>query len=366
MEGDTAMVVEDHIIETETCSPKRAPEMDKKQEILCKVCGDISSGRHYGVYTCDGCSGFFMRSVRRDMVYTCKGNGSCTVDKKRRNQCQACRFKKCLEVKMNRFAVQQERQPNSTRVMKPHLDEYGLKGLNNEFLASLIVAEPCRDAVYRTSQGLNLPYLQQDVASPLFCSSPDALFESAARLLFMSVKWARNIPSFVNLPFRDQVVLLEEGWRELFIMGAIQWNLPLEVAPLLAAAGMHVDNTPAEKIVATMADIRKLQEIGSRFRALQVCEAEFACLKAIVLFKPDLRDLRDPQQVECYQDQAQIMLGDYIKRQFAGQQVRFGKLLLMLPSLRLVRNKTIEELFFRQTIGSVAIESLLCDMFKSS
>lgn len=68
-------------------------------------------------------------------------------------------------------------------------------------------------------------------------------------------------------------------------MGAVQWNMPLEVAPLLAAAGMHVDNTPAERIVATMADIRMLQEISARFRSLQVGEAEFACLKAVVLFK---------------------------------------------------------------------------------
>lgn len=68
-------------------------------------------------------------------------------------------------------------------------------------------------------------------------------------------------------------------------MGAVQWNMPLEVAPLLAAAGMHVDNTPAEKIVSSMADIRLLQEISARFRSLQVGEAEFACLKAVVLFK---------------------------------------------------------------------------------
>ncbi|KXJ10141.1 Photoreceptor-specific nuclear receptor [Exaiptasia diaphana] len=320
MEVEASIVKEHDPRDLENCSPKRQTDLDKKQDVLCKVCGDISSGRHYGVYTCDGCSGFFMRSVRRDMVYTCKGNGNCTVDKKRRNQCQACRFKKCLDVKMNRFAVQQERQPNSARLMKPQMDDYSMKAMNNDFLASLIVAEPCRDAMLRTTQGFNVPFPQQDISSSVYCSSPEAIFESAARLLFMSVKWARNIPSFVNLPFRDQVILLEEGWRELFIMGAVQWSLPLEVAPLLAAAGMHVDNTQAEKIVSTMANIRQLQEIGSRFRALQVSEAEFACLKAIVLFKSDLRGLRDPQQVECYQDQAQIMLGDYIRRHYPAQQ----------------------------------------------
>lgn len=74
-------------------------------ETLCKVCGDISSGRHYGQYTCDGCSGFFMRSVRKNMTYRCKGTSSCIVDKKRRNQCQACRFEKCLRVNMNRYGT---------------------------------------------------------------------------------------------------------------------------------------------------------------------------------------------------------------------------------------------------------------------
>lgn len=76
---------------------------DDRSETLCRVCGDISSGRHYGQYTCDGCSGFFMRSVRKNMIYRCKGNNNCIVDKKRRNQCQSCRFEKCLHVNMNRY-----------------------------------------------------------------------------------------------------------------------------------------------------------------------------------------------------------------------------------------------------------------------
>ncbi|RWS08949.1 hypothetical protein B4U79_12222 [Dinothrombium tinctorium] len=69
---------------------------------LCHVCGDRASGRHYGVASCDGCRGFFKRSVRRNLVFNCKETGNCVIDVARRNQCQACRFKKCLEVNMRR------------------------------------------------------------------------------------------------------------------------------------------------------------------------------------------------------------------------------------------------------------------------
>ncbi len=70
-----------------------------------------------------------------------------------------------------------------------------------------------------------------------YFNNPEAICEAAARLLFMSVKWAKNVPAFVGLPFRDQVTLLEEGWRELFVLGAAQFQMPIDAAPLLAAAG---------------------------------------------------------------------------------------------------------------------------------
>nr|XP_019959063.1 PREDICTED: bromodomain-containing protein 3-like [Paralichthys olivaceus] len=77
---------------------------------ICAICGDRSSGKHYGVYSCEGCKGFFKRTVRKDLTYTCRDNKDCVIDKRQRNRCQYCRYQKCLAMGMKREAVQEERQ----------------------------------------------------------------------------------------------------------------------------------------------------------------------------------------------------------------------------------------------------------------
>ena len=82
------------------------PSVKDDDKLHCVVCGDISSGKHYGILACNGCSGFFKRSVRRRLIYRCQaGTGSCIIDKAHRNQCQACRLKKCLHMGMNKDGI---------------------------------------------------------------------------------------------------------------------------------------------------------------------------------------------------------------------------------------------------------------------
>ena len=80
-------------------SPDNKPKVGP---IDCAVCGDKSSGKHYGVFTCEGCKSFFKRSIRRNLAYTCRAFQNCPVDINHRNQCQYCRLKKCIKVGMRK------------------------------------------------------------------------------------------------------------------------------------------------------------------------------------------------------------------------------------------------------------------------
>lgn len=71
-------------------------------QTLCKVCGDIASGNHFGVQSCEACKSFFRRSVRAGARYACRASRLCNIEKHTRNRCQYCRLQKCVQRGMRR------------------------------------------------------------------------------------------------------------------------------------------------------------------------------------------------------------------------------------------------------------------------
>ncbi|XP_044728083.1 hormone receptor 4 [Chrysoperla carnea] len=84
---------------------------EEDQPMICMICEDKATGLHYGIITCEGCKGFFKRTVQNRRVYTCVADGNCEITKAQRNRCQYCRFKKCIEQGMVLQAVREDRMP---------------------------------------------------------------------------------------------------------------------------------------------------------------------------------------------------------------------------------------------------------------
>ncbi|XP_054769657.1 nuclear receptor subfamily 6 group A member 1-like [Lytechinus pictus] len=77
----------------------------------CLICGDRATGLHYGIVSCEGCKGFFKRSICNKRVYRCMRDKNCMMSRQKRNRCQYCRLLKCLQVGMNRKAIREDGMP---------------------------------------------------------------------------------------------------------------------------------------------------------------------------------------------------------------------------------------------------------------
>ncbi|ETN74580.1 zinc finger, C4 type [Necator americanus] len=79
---------------------REAVELDRMNP-PCAVCGDPSSGIHFGADSCAACSAFFRRTVAVKRDFQCSGEilNYCT-NLKGSSSCKKCRFEKCLSVGM--------------------------------------------------------------------------------------------------------------------------------------------------------------------------------------------------------------------------------------------------------------------------
>ncbi|XP_068585740.1 nuclear receptor subfamily 2 group C member 2 isoform X3 [Cebidichthys violaceus] len=477
----------------------------------CLVCGDKASGRHYGAVSCEGCKGFFKRSVRKHLTYSCRSKQDCVINKHHRNRCQFCRLKKCLNMGMktdcefasksrNKSAVQSERKPIDVVPRERHANcaastqkIYIRKDLNSPLIATPTFISDTETDGSRSSlldQGMLVniqqPVIQSDgtlllatdskmdpgqgdlgtlanvvtslanlsdslrenlnngdtsdsqqeeqstseitrafdtlakvfnpsevgvgqsladkpqcvsgttiqligrdqetpiieVEGPLLTDShvgfkltmpspiPEYLnvhyiCESASRLLFLSMHWARSIPAFSALGQEANTSLVRACWNELFTLGLAQCAHEMNLSTILAAIINHLqssiqdDKLSGERVKQVMEHIWKFQEFCNSMTRLETDSYEYAYLKAIVLFSPDHPGVDSSGQIEKFQEKALMELQDYVQKSYPEDTYRLTRILTRLPALRLMNSGITEELFFTGLIGNVSIDSII-------
>lgn len=341
---------------------------------LCSICGDRASGKHYGVYSCEGCKGFFKRTVRKDLTYACREERNCIIDKRQRNRCQYCRYQKCLACGMKREAVQEERQRAAKGAEDAHPSS-SVQELSIERLLEMesLVADPSEEFQF-------LRVGPESAVPPKFRAPVSSLCQIGNKQIAALVVWSRDIPHFSQLELDNQVLLIKSAWNELLLF-AIAWRsmefLPDErecmdasrtISPpqlmcLMPGMTLH-RNSALQAGVGPIFD-RILSELSLKMRSLRMDAAEYVALKAIILLNPDVKGLKNKQEVEVLREKMFSCLDEYCRRSRGSEEGRFASLLLRLPALRSISLKSFEHLYFFNLVADANIAGYIREALRS-
>ncbi|XP_012219780.1 ecdysone receptor isoform X2 [Linepithema humile] len=375
---------------SEACdSKKRKGPTPRQQEELCLVCGDRASGYHYNALTCEGCKGFFRRSITRNAVYQCKYGNNCEIDMYMRRKCQECRLKKCLTVGMRPECVVPEYQcavkrkekkaqkekdkPNSTTmngspgsagmgeqmgvkiepaeaeslsmsgssgILTP-VSPYALKPISpeQEELINRLVSfqcefeQPSEEDLKRIT---NQPMEGEDASDYSFRH----ITEITILTVQLIVEFSKRLPGFNELLREDQITLLKACSSEVMMLRMAR-KYDVQTDSIIFA-----NNQPYTRDsynVAGMGDtIEDLLRFCRQMYAMRVNNAEYALLTAIVIFS-ERPNLQEAKKVEKLQEIYLKTLKAYVdNRRRPKSGTIFAKLLSVLTELRTLGNQNSE------------------------
>ncbi|XP_050421434.1 ecdysone receptor [Adelges cooleyi] len=358
---------------------------NRPPEELCLVCGDRSSGYHYNALTCEGCKGFFRRSITKNAVYQCKYGNNCEIDMYMRRKCQECRLKKCLTVGMRpecvvpevqcavkrkeKKAQREKDKPNSTTDVSPECIKIEPTEMKIECGEPMVIGAPMTPIPYPEVKPLSseqkelihrLVYFQDQYEAPsekdlkrLSINNAEELDEekqsdSTYRIITemtiltvqLIVEFAKRLPGFDKLVREDQITLLKACSSEA-MMFRVARKYDITTDSIVFANNQPF--TADTYLKAGLGDAVENQLSFSRFMyKMKVDNAEYALLTAIVIFS-NRPNLLDGWKVEKIQEIYLESLKAYVdNRDRETATVRYARLLSVLTELRTLGNENSE------------------------
>ncbi|KAM4652335.1 peroxisome proliferator-activated receptor gamma isoform 2-T2 [Discoglossus pictus] len=366
--------------------------------IECRVCGDKASGFHYGVHACEGCKGFFRRTIRLKLIYE-RCDLNCRIHKKSRNKCQYCRFQKCLSVGMSHNAIRFGRMPQAEkekllaeistdidhlnpesadqRVLAKHLYDSYIKSFPlTKAKARAIMTGRTTDKSPVVIYDMNslmmgedqikyqylVPFQEQDkeVAIRIFHRCQSRSVEAVREI----TEFAKNIPGFVNIDLNDQVTLLKYGVHEIiFTMLASLMN---KDGMLIADGQGFMTREFLKSLRKPFSDFMEPKfEFAIRFNALELDDSDLAIFVAVIILSGDRPGLLNVKPIEDIQDSLLQALELQLKINHPDSSQLFAKLLQKMTDLRQVVTEHVQLLqIIRKTEADMCLHPLLQEIYK--
>ncbi|CAG9539183.1 unnamed protein product [Cercopithifilaria johnstoni] len=209
---------------------------------LCQVCGDRASGFHYGVFACEGCKGFFRRSIQQKIQYRpCTRSQQCIVARNNRNRCQHCRLQKCIKVGMSREAVRFGRVPKHEKVrMAEELARVTARTLTDAVQSALIDSDSVIESCFTGFLQLidNVKKLLDKPPVQTVCPVGRVNAHHAIKAAY---DFSQSIPGFSMLHHQDRVQLLRGTLFQTIVLAMLSsLNSNKTHLTLQSPVGQHV------------------------------------------------------------------------------------------------------------------------------
>ncbi|XP_044026094.1 estrogen-related receptor gamma-like isoform X1 [Siniperca chuatsi] len=337
---------------------------------LCLVCGDVASGYHYGVASCEACKAFFKRTIQGNIEYSCPASNECEITKRRRKSCQACRFVKCLSVGMLREGVRLDRVRGGRQKYKRRIDAENSPYLHpqnalpqkrtfivggvveNKVVSLLLVAEP--EGIFAMPD----PTVPESDIKAL-----TTLCDLADRELVVNIGWAKHIPGFPSLSLADQMSLLQSGWMEILILRVVFRSLALE--DKLVYAEDYIMDEEQSKLAGLLDLNNAILQLVKKYKTMGLEKEEFVVLKAIALANSDSMQIEDSEAVQRLQDVLHGALQDYEANRHLEDPRRAGKLIMTLPLLRQTAARAVQHFCSIKQDGRVPMHKLFLELLEA-
>ncbi|KAJ3597302.1 hypothetical protein NHX12_000830 [Muraenolepis orangiensis] len=331
----------------------------------CFVCQDTSSGYHYGVSACEGCKGFFRRSVQKDMAYKCHKDRVCTVNKITRNRCQSCRLHKCFAVGMSRESVRSDRIKKKCRAAPVKMAVLETYELTAEL--GLVVEKICR--AHRETfpslcqLGKYTTHSSSDHRVQLDLGLWDKFSELATKCIIKVVEFAKRVPGFTGLTMADQITLLKNACLDILILRICTRYTPSQDTMTLSD-GLTLTRTQVHNAgFGPLTD--QVFTFAGQLLPLEMDEAESGLLSAICLVSGDRQDLEEPSKVEVLQEPLLEALKVYSRRRRPSMPLVFPKALMKITDLRCISAKGAERVVTLKTEIAISMPPLIQEMLEN-
>ncbi|XP_064432306.1 steroid hormone receptor ERR1 isoform X3 [Mirounga angustirostris] len=304
---------------------------------LCLVCGDVASGYHYGVASCEACKAFFKRTIQGVRLDRVRGGRQ--------------KYKRRPEVDPLPFPGSFPAGPLAVAggPRKPAAPV-------NALVSHLLVVEPEK------------LYAMPDPAGPDgHLPAVATLCDLFDREIVVTISWAKSIPGFSSLSLSDQMSVLQSVWMEVLVLGVAQRSLPLQ-DELAFAEDLVLDEEGAR--AAGLGELgAALLQLVRRLQALRLEREEYVLLKALALANSDSVHIEDAEAVEQLREALHEALLEYEAGRAGpgggAERRRAGRLLLTLPLLRQTAGKVLAHFYGVKLEGKVPMHKLFLEMLEA-